>query len=50
MIRDDFDAIHQIVKDERERREKKKLETSALNEVEADPVNPSFDFAQDEDT
>jgi len=50
LIRNDFDAIHQIVTDERERREKKKLETSALSEVEAPPpANPSFDFAQDED-
>ncbi len=49
LIRNDFDAIHQIVTDERERREKKKLETSALSEVEAPLVNQSFDFAQDED-
>ena len=32
LIRNEFDAIHQIVKDERERREKKKVETSALSE------------------
>jgi len=50
LIRNDFDAIHQIVKDERERREKKKLETSALKEAEASPMPRSFDNAQDEDT
>ena len=49
LIRNDFDAIHQIVTDERERREKKKVNYSALSEVEAHPVSPSFDFAQDED-
>jgi hypothetical protein len=58
LIRNDFDAIHQIVTDERERREKKKAEHSALSDtcpggqcqgVEAPPINPSFDFAQDED-
>jgi predicted GIY-YIG superfamily endonuclease len=54
LIRNDFDAIHQIVTDERERREKKKAEQStnttlsALSEVEAPPTNPPFDFAQDE--
>jgi len=48
LIRNDFDAIHQIVKDERERREKKKAEQSALSEVEAPSTPPSFDFAQDE--
>ena len=33
LIRNDFDVVHQIVKDERERREKKKAETSALSEA-----------------
>jgi predicted GIY-YIG superfamily endonuclease len=50
LIRNDFDAIHQIVKGERERREKKKVESSALSEVEVLPSSKSFDFAQDEDT
>lgn len=49
LIRNDFDGIHQIVKDERERREKKKVDCSALSEVEAPLTNASFDFAQDED-
>ncbi len=49
LIRNDFDAIHQIVTDERERREKKILENSALSAVETPPTTPSFDYAQDED-
>ena len=48
LIRNDFDAIHQIVTDERERREKKKLENSALSVDEAHSESASFDFAQDE--
>jgi len=33
LIQNDFDAIHQIVKNERERREKKKAEQSALSSL-----------------